>query len=156
MAHMTPIGALLLVVAVLGTGCGGTDRSSQAAVTSQAAGSAALVSAQPAELRVTSIMIGRRIGAGNRITEPSFEFAPQETVHVSVGTEGGSGAERLTAAWRSQSGEILQQSSEPVRPAGEHTAVHLSQAKGFKPGTYKVVLFLGEDSVDTKVFVVRK
>ena len=100
-------------------------------------------------------MIGKRIGAGNRVIEPTFEFAPQDTVHLSVSTEGSSGAESLTAAWRSQTG-IIQQSSLPVAPAGENTAFALSQPKGFKAGTYKVVLFLGEDSVDTKVFVVKK
>ncbi|HUQ14623.1 MAG TPA: hypothetical protein VM094_01110 [Gemmatimonadales bacterium] len=62
----------------------------------------------------------------------------------------------LTAAWRSQSGEILQKSSEPVPPAGENTQFRLSQPKGLKPGTYKVIVFLGDDSVDTKVFAVKK
>jgi hypothetical protein len=100
-------------------------------------------------------MIGKQVGAGNMITEPTFQFSPKDTVHISVGTEGrGEGA--LTAAWRSQSGEILQKSTEPVRTAGENTAFSLSQPKGFKPGTYKVVVFLDSDSVDTKVFVVGK
>jgi hypothetical protein len=99
-------------------------------------------------------MIGRQVGPGNRITDPSFQFAPRDTVHVSVAAEGTTGT--LTAAWRFQSGEILQQSSAPVPPAGENAAFQLSQPKGLKPGTYKVVLFLDDDSVDTKVFVVKK
>ena len=96
------------------------------------------------------------MGRGNLITQPTFEFAPQDTIHVSVATEGSGGTSTLTAAWRSQSGQILQQTSEPVRHAGENIAFRLSQPKGLKPGTYKVIVFLDDDSVETKVFVVRK
>jgi hypothetical protein len=60
------------------------------------------------------------------------------------------------AAWRSQTGEVVQQTTEFVRTGGENTAFQLTQPKGLKPGTYKVILFLGDDSVDTKVFVVKK
>jgi hypothetical protein len=77
-------------------------------------------------------------------------------VYVSVTTVGVVVGARLTGAWRSPSGEVLQQSAESVRPRGENTVFHLSQPKGFKPGTYKVVVFLADDSVDTKVFVVKK
>ena len=62
----------------------------------------------------------------------------------------GSGAGQLTAAWRSQSGEILQKTSEFARTGGENTAFSLSQPKGLKPGTYKVVVLLNDDSVDTQ------
>jgi hypothetical protein len=101
-------------------------------------------------------MIGKRLGAGNRVTEPTFQFAPQDTVYLSVATEGSGGASKVTAAWRSQSGEIVQQTSEPVRATDGNAAFALAQPKGLKPGTYKVVIFLGGDSVDAKVFVVKK
>jgi hypothetical protein len=50
----------------------------------------------------------------------------------------------------------VQKSSEPVAPAGENTEFRLSQPKGLKPGTYKVIVFLGDDSVETRVFAVKK
>jgi hypothetical protein len=95
------------------------------------------------------------LAGSDRITEPTFQFTPKDTVHVSVATEG-TGGGMLSAAWRSQSGEILQQTSAPVAPAGENAAFHLSRPEGLKPGTYKVIVFLDEDSVETKVFVVKK
>ena len=110
----------------------------------------------PIEPRVSNVMIGKRIGTGNRITEPTFEFVPQDTVYLSVAAEGAGEAGTLTAAWRSQDGKIVQQSTEPVPAAGEHAAFRWSAPKGLRAGTYKVVLFLDDDSVDTKVFVVRK
>jgi hypothetical protein len=50
----------------------------------------------------------------------------------------------------------MAQATEPIPPAGQNAAFQLSQPKGFKVGTYKVVVFLGKDSADAKVFVVKK
>jgi hypothetical protein len=152
MAHIRRIGPRLAVVAALAGGCTRSDVPRPEGGEIGLADSAATAE----ELHVSNVMIGRQIGPGNRITEPTFEFAPKDTVYVSVATQGTGGAGTLTAAWRSQSGEIVQKSSEPVPPPGENTEFRLAQAKGLKPGTYKVILFLGDDSVDTKVFVVKK
>ncbi len=155
MAHITRVGAQVAVVAVLAGACSGSEESRTAGGVTDSAALAASAGS-PTELHVSNVMIGRQIGPGNRITEPTFQFAPQDTVYVSVATQGTGGDGTLTAAWRSQSGEILQKSSEPVPPAGENTQFHLTQPKGLKPGTYKVIVFLGDDSVETKVFVVKK
>jgi hypothetical protein len=158
MSHLTRIGPVAFgVVAALTGACSGAEQQRSAGADTGATGSSTLAaSTASTEPRVSNVMIGKRIGPGNRITEPTFEFTPRDTVHVSVAVEGAGGSDSLTAAWRSQSGQILDQSVQTVPPKGENTAFHLSQPKGLKPGTYKVVLFLGGDSVDTKVFVVRK
>ncbi|HKT61687.1 MAG TPA: hypothetical protein VJQ46_16640 [Gemmatimonadales bacterium] len=150
MAHLLLTGAPVLLLPAL-LACGGSkdDPGTHAGMADSAA-------AKPVELKVSNVMIGKRIGAGKHITEPTFQFAPAETVYVSVGTSGSTGADHLTAAWRSQTGEVLQQSSEPIPAAGQNAAFQLSQPKGLKVGTYKVVVFLGNDSADTKVFVVKK
>jgi len=150
MAHLLLTGAPLGIVAALAA-CGGSDKNAD-----RHTGMADTVAAKPVELKVSNVMIGKRIGSGNHITEPTFQFAPQETVYVSVGTSGSKGPDHVTAAWRFQTGEILQQSSQPIPKAGENTAFQMSKPKGLKVGTYKVVVFLGDDSVDAKVFVVKK
>lgn len=150
MAHITSAGMPLILAAAIAA-CSSAEESRLAAEKT-----ASIDTAVTTELRVAGVMIGKRIGIGNRITEPTFQFAPQDTVHLSVATQGAVEGATLTAAWRSQSGEVIQKSSEPVRPAGENTGFHLAQAKGLKPGTYKVIVFLGGDSVDTKVFAVKK
>ena len=155
MAHNAQVGALLSMMALAG-GCGGSDQSRAEGAETGATASAGVAAANTGPRHVSSVMIGKRIGSGNRMTEPTFQFAPQDTVFLSVGTEGGSGPDRLTAAWRSQTGEVLQQSTEVVRPGRQNTAFQLSQPKALKPGTYKVIVFLGGDSVDTKLFVVKK
>jgi hypothetical protein len=154
MGHITRVGAPLAALVALSGACSGSE-GSRAESGTGAMDSASLAAAAPAVLRVSNVMIGRQIGSGNRITDPTFQFAPKDTVHVSVGTTGPADAGTLTAAWRSQNGEILLKSSEPVRE-GENADFQLSEPKGLKVGTYKVIIFLGEDSVDTKVFVVKK
>jgi hypothetical protein len=155
MARLTRTDGALVFAGLVAVACGGKE-SRESEVGAAGRDSAQLAaSAAPTELKVAGVMIGKRVGAGNLITEPTFQFSPNDTVHVSVATEG-SGAGQLMAAWRSQGGEILQKNSEFARTGGENTAFSLSQPKGLKPGTYKVVVFLDDDSVDTKVFVVKK
>lgn len=158
MAHITRVGTQMAVAAALTGACSGSEESRQTGSGTGVTDSAAMAATagNPTEIRVSNVMIGRRIGPGNRITEPTFEFAPQDTVYVSVAIQGTGGSGTLTAAWRSQSGEILLKSSEPAPPAGENIHFSLSQPKGLKPGTYKVILFLGDDSVETRVFAVKK
>jgi len=144
----------VVMVALLGS-CGESDRS-RAEESGRQADSAKAMAAKPAERRVSMSMIGKRLGAGNRVMEPTFQFAPQDTVYLSVAIEGSVGASKVTAAWRSQGGEIVQQTSEPVQDTDGSVAFSLAQPKGLKPGTYKVVVFLGDDSVDAKVFAVKK
>ena len=87
MTHLAQVGAPLAMVAVLAGGCGGSDKSrgdeSAAALDSAAANASA---AGPRH--VSSVMIGKRIGAGNRMTDPTFQFAPQDTVYLSVAIRG--------------------------------------------------------------------
>ena len=150
MARLLLAGTPLAMLSVL-VACGGSKAESDTHTAM-----ADTAPAKPVELKVSNVMIGKRIGAGNHVTEPTFQFAPADTVYVSVGTTGSTGPDHLTAAWRSQTGEVLQQSSEPIPAAGQNVAFRLSQPKGLKAGTYKVVVFLGDDSADTKVFVVKK
>ena len=154
MSQITRAESAVIAAATLAVGCGGSDEAARLAAQKAAADSAAAAEAS-APRKVSGVMIGSRVDSIGRVTEPTFEFTPKETVYVSVGTSGNTGTTGLTAAWRYQSGEIVDQTTEQVRP-GANTAFSLAKPKGLKPGTYKVVLFLGDDSVDTKVFAVKK
>jgi hypothetical protein len=158
MGHLGRLDPRLMAVATLAVACSGSDESRGMGGAGGSADSAELAATtgSPAELRVSNVMIGRKVGSNNLITEPTFQFAPRDTVFISVATEGSGGATALTAAWRSQSGEVLQKTSEPVPASGKNAGFSLAQPKGLKLGTYKVIVFLDNDSVDTKVFVVKK
>lgn len=153
MSQITRTESALIATLTLVGSCGGSEEAARLAAQKAAADSAAAAASAPR--KVSGVMIGSRIDSIGRVIEPTFQFAPKDTVYISVGTSGNSGTTGLTAAWRYQSGEIVDQSTEQIRP-GANTAFSLAKPKGLKPGTYKVVLFLGDDSVDTKVFAVKK
>jgi hypothetical protein len=147
----------LAVSAVVGcTGGDGSRR--QGAETGVADSAADTTPAFPADkLRVTNVMIGKRVGARNLITEPTFQFAPGDTVYLSVGTEGVPASATLSTKWVSQKGEVLDSSSKTINPKGaENTVFQVSRPKGWAVGVYKVEVFADGDSVDAKTFAIRK
>jgi hypothetical protein len=158
MTHLTRVGPSLVVAVAFTCACGRSEESRHQGAETGATDSAAAAASAASSVarRVSNVMIGRQVGPKDRVTDPTFQFTPHDTVYVSVATEGGGGGGTLSAAWRSQNGEILQQTSAPVPPAGENAAFRLSRPEGLKPGTYKVIVFLNEDSVETKVFAVKK
>ena len=141
--------------------CGGGNRdqgTESAALNPEArAADSAAKAATTGSLRVANVMIGKRLGSENRIAEPTFQFAPADTVYVSVGLHGAPADAQLGARWLAQTGKTLDSTTQPIK-AGEpgNKEFHLAQPKGWAPGTYLVTLFLNGDSVDAKTFAVRK
>jgi hypothetical protein len=133
-----------------GTETGAVDSAARAA-------DSAARAATTGSLRVANVMIGKRLGSENRIAEPTFQFAPADTVFVSVGVQGAPADAQLGARWLAQTGKTLDSTTQPIK-AGEsgNKEFHLVQGKGWAPGTYLVTLYLNGDSVDAKTFAVRK
>ena len=102
-------------------------------------------------------MIGKKLGPENRIAEPTFQFAPEDTVFVSVGIQGAPAEGNLSARWLAQTGKTLDSTGTSIA-AGDTTnkEFHLAPPKGWQQGTYLVTLYLNGDSVQAKTFAVRK
>jgi hypothetical protein len=146
--------AAAALVALAGCGGGNNGREAQGTETGTAAPADTAVSK---DLAVAAVMIGKRIGQGNLITEPTFQFAPKDTVYLSVSTTGKPESATLSTKWRFQTGEVLDSSSTTIQPKGEDvTEFHLTRPKDWKVGTYSVTLYADGDSVDSKAFVVKK
>jgi hypothetical protein len=102
-------------------------------------------------------MIGKRISDAKLITEPTFQFAPTDTVYVSISTTGKADSAALRAVWRFQTGQTVDSSTQVIRPSGpENTEFHISRPKGWPVGTYNVTVYADGDSVDSKNFAVKK
>jgi hypothetical protein len=143
--------------------CGGEGRGDREGVESAALDSEARAADSAARAattgapRLASVMIGKRIGAGNRITEPTFQFGPSDTVYLSAGLEGSAGTATVAARWLAPTGEVLDSTSQSLTTGAEEQAeLHLAPPKGWVPGTYLVTLFVEGDSVESKTFAVRK
>ncbi len=152
---MQHVARILLAAGVVGfAACGGGGERSG---TETAAADSAKAPAVPEKFKVANVMIGKRIGANNLITEPTFQFAPADTVFVSVGTTGKSDGTTLTAVWHFQDGKVIDSTAKSIRPEGpEATEFHVANPKGFKQGTYKVTIYSDGDSADARTFAVKK
>jgi hypothetical protein len=150
--------AALAAVSLVACG-GGEQRGTETATvdsTARAADSAAKA-ASTGKLRVANVMIGKRLGSENRIAEPTFQFGPEDTVFISMAVQGAPGDGQLSARWLAQGGKVLDSTSQTISAgAKENKEFHLSQAKGWKPGTYMIMLYVNGDSADSKTFAVRK
>jgi hypothetical protein len=155
-------GAALLVSTLLVSCQTGGSRAEQEAESAAADSAAAAAEAARAEessktLKVTHAMIGKRIGEGDRVTEPTFQFAPSETVYVSVGTVGSPDSAVLGARWTNQKGEVVDSTAKTIQPKGrDNTALLAARPKGWTPGAYRVTIYANGDSVDSKTFAVAK
>ncbi len=160
MVHLR--GAVALLAATGVSGCeGGGSRADQEKAAATAAAAAAADSAKAEEaaktMRITNVMIGKRIGEGNRVTEPTFQFNPADTVYVSIGTVGSPDTAAFQVRFSNQKGEVVDSSTKTIQPKGrENTELHAFQAKGWAPGAYRITIYADGDSVDSKTFAVLK
>jgi hypothetical protein len=149
----------LATVALAACGDGSRDRGTETATVDAAARAAdsAARAATTGAPRVANVMIGKRLGPENRIAEPTFQFAPRDTVYVSVGVQGAPADATLAARWLAQTGKTLDSTAQQIS-AGDrgNKEFHLARPKGWAPGTYLVTLYLNGDSVDARTFAVRK
>ncbi len=144
--------ALLAAVA-----CKGRDNAPAAGAESGTTATATADTVASKEFKVASVMIGKRIGENKMVTEPTFQFAPKDTIYLSVSTEGARESAELRAVWRFQTGQTVDSSSQTISPQGdENTEFHVSNPKGWPVGTYNVTVYANGDSVDSKNFAVKK
>lgn len=156
---MSKVSRVLLGAALIaGSACGGQDDRTAGTETASADSAAVAAPAPPSDqLEVAAVMIGKRIGANNLITEPTFQFGPRDTVYISVGTTGAPESATLTAVWQFQTGKVVDSTSQTIQPEGpENTEFHVVPEKPWAVGTYKVTVYADGDSVDARTFAVRK
>ena len=160
MGHVVRVGLAVLIAAAAGCGSGETSKAGMAAAAardSTARADSARAEETSKTLRVTNVMIGKRVGEGSRVTEPTFLFDPVDTVYVSIGTVGSPDTAAFQARWTNQKGEVVDSSTKTIQPKGrENTELHATKAKGWAPGAYRITVYANGDSVDSKTFSVRK
>ena len=106
-------------------------------------------------LRIIDIEIGRAIGPDNRVTEPTEDFRPDDTIYASVVMLGTAESATLKAKWMQASGTLLDQTVRTVSPSGETVAeFHLVRPRGWEKGRYRVEIMLDGVTVGEEEFRV--
>jgi hypothetical protein len=109
-------------------------------------------------VRVTDVELGRSIDAQGRIADgaDTDDFARNDTIYVSVNTEGSAAGSRLTARWTFEDGQVVDESSRTLSATGPAiTEFHISNPGGFPAGRYTVEIQLDGRTVETESFTIR-
>jgi hypothetical protein len=82
--------------------------------------------------RVTDVDLGKSITADKMIANKTENFAPMDTVFVSVGTEGSSPGAAIKARFTFQDGQVVEESTQTVAPSGDHGGRRAGRFQGFR------------------------
>src|SRR4051812_48560123 len=131
MVHVARAGLVLVTASAIS--CQGSNVSRAESERVNRAASAAAESTAAVRnsktLKVTNVMIGKRISPDNRITEPTFQFAPTDTVYIAVGTVGSPAQATLGAKWVISTGQVVDSSTQTIQPKGaDNTALQAAPA----------------------------
>jgi hypothetical protein len=110
----------------------------------------------PAEFSVSTIELGKGIGADKRVTAPVTTFKPKDTIYVSVATEGAAPSKTITAKWSFEDGQVVKEGSESIAPTGPAvTEFHISKPGGWPAGKYRVDIAVDGAAAGSKEFEVK-
>jgi hypothetical protein len=105
-------------------------------------------------LKVSVLEIGRAVGADKRVTEPADRFLPRDTVYASVVTKGDDEEAVLEARWSFEGGVVSDTTQRIAQKDSAVTEFHVFDPSGWKPGRYRVEIFLDGTSVGQREFTV--
>jgi hypothetical protein len=109
----------------------------------------------PSEVRVTEVALGTQVGLDKKVSQAVDVFAPEDTVHVSVVTDGASSSTLLGARWM-RNGRVLEETNLHIAPAGTATSeFHVSRPGGFESGEYEVEILVEGRPVEKRRFTVK-
>jgi hypothetical protein len=109
------------------------------------------------QVQVSSVELGRGVGPDKRVTDPTEEFRPGDTIYATVITNG-SGAQNaeLTARWTYQDGQVVEETTQIIAPTqGAASEFHVSKPDGWPAGKYKIEVLVNGTPATTKEFEVK-
>lgn len=110
----------------------------------------------PATVEISSVDLGTAVDADQKVTTPTTEFAPTDTIYAAVSTTGTAPSAVLDAKWTFQDGQTVNESSQTIAPNGAAvTSFHISKPDGWPAGNYKVEISLDGKQVASKDFTVK-
>src|SRR5688572_23978778 len=107
-------------------------------------------------VEVEHVKVGNAIGSNKVIVDEKDEFLPNETIYVSVETEGTAPQATVTARWLYGDNQVIEETSQQIVPADAvATEFHVQKPDGWPTGEYKVEILLNGEKVATEGFEVK-
>ncbi|MFL6196117.1 MAG: hypothetical protein ACJ75H_18200 [Thermoanaerobaculia bacterium] len=151
---------LALVACLALTGCKKKEEAPAPAPAPEVSVAPPVVETTPAEVpfRVTTVDLGKAVGADKKISEPATTFGPKDTIYASVATEGAAPSAVLKARWTfGDAAQLVKEEEITITPTGPaNSEFHISKASGWPAGKYKVEILADGASAATKDFEVQK
>lgn len=146
----------ILVAAVLAlAACGKKDEAPKPAA---APAQPAVQAPAAAPVAVSSISLGKAIGADKKVSASTDVFGRSDTFYVSIDTTG-AGTATLKAKWTYHKGDKVapvKEDAQTIAPTGPATSeFHISKPDGWPLGDYQVEVFLGDQSMGARKFSVK-
>ncbi len=111
----------------------------------------------PVAFTVTAIEVGKQVGPDKKVASPTTTFAPKDTIHASVATDGAAPKKVIAAKWTYQDGQVVKEAAETIAPTGPAaTEFHISKPSGWPVGKYKVEIMVDGSPSGSKDFEVKK
>jgi len=111
--------------------------------------------AQTSAVTVKEVEVGSAVGSDKKITDEKSSFRPDETVYVSVETDGTAPQATLTARFNYEGDQLVKEQSATIVPSGAvATEFHVAKPGGFPEGNYQVKILLDGNEVASKDFKV--
>ncbi len=108
-------------------------------------------------VRVSHIDMGRSLNADKTINDPTDSFKPNDTIYASIATEGTAPTTTLKARWTYQDGQVVNESTQTIAPAGDaRTEFHIVKPDGWPTGKYTLEIFVNGSSAVRRDFDVER
>lgn len=108
-------------------------------------------------LSVSSVTLGKAVGADRSIAQPAATFGPKDTIYASVATVGSAASAELAAVWTFQTGQVVLADTQAIAPTGPaNTEFHISKPSGWPAGKYKVTISLNGAPAGAQDFEVHR
>ena len=105
--------------------------------------------------RVAWIQLGNAADPNGRVTVPSSQFTPKDTIYVSVLTDGQPTGSTLSARWTYEDGQVVSENRAPLGADRQATEFHIAKPEGWPTGRYKVEIALNGQPAGSREFEVR-
>jgi hypothetical protein len=112
----------------------------------------------PVGVTLSTVTLGKAVGADKKVTSPTEVFAKGDTIYASVGTTG-SGTAAVQAKWTfTKDGKTVpvKEDSATINATGPSTSeFHISKPGGWPTGTYQVDILVDGKPAASKSFKVQ-
>ena len=119
-----------------------------------AAGPMATTTPPATPLVISSVDLGKAVGADNKVATPATTFAKADTIHASVATNGNK-ASTVTARWTYQDGQVVHTEDKSVPAGAQVTDFSISKPDGWPAGDYQLEVLVDGNVAQTKDFSVK-